>query len=309
MKIYKTNSIEDSIRKLSENHKRTVVLLKNHSARYIRPVLNRVKDIKSVLIRDWTNDASRLKIDWEGLLYYRNHPSFLNFPQSEALLMIDCPLNINQFDRYINHNSDIEVVVYVPPDWSMQYDHLNEINPSPKDYKILKEALKEFRGIKYSERLLEAKYLANWDYSAAFTSKQFYDLTGIKETKMRHMLKSGYWKQYIRFHPYKAVIDPNNHLSPMFKLLLDEPIENSFKLLRSNELSRCFEYGNISNRVPGFKTALKEMVRTKNVINYDCIYVVNKQNATNIHLKRKHEIIAQQFEQIKNIIELSESHL
>jgi Mg/Co/Ni transporter MgtE len=51
------------------------------------------------------------------------------------------------------------------------------------------------------------------------------------------------------------------------------------------------------------------MVRTKNVIDYDCIYVVNKQNATNSYLKRKHEIIAQQFEQIKNIIELSESHL
>jgi hypothetical protein len=309
MKIYKTNNIEDSIRKLSENHKRTVILLKNHSARYVRPVLNKVKDINSVLIRDWTNDKSRLKDDWNGLIYYRHHPSFLDLPESQALLMIDCPLSINQFDRYVKHDSNMEVVVYVPPDWSMQYDHLNDINPCLKDYQELKKSLKEFRGIKYNERIAEAKYLAKWDYSAAFTAKQFFDLTGIKEIKLRHMLKAGYWKEYIRFHPYKAVIDPQNHLSPMFKLLMDEPIENSFKLLRSNELSRCYEYGNINNRVPGFKSALIQMVKDKNVIQYDCIYVVNKRNASNDHLSLKHSTNANYFEQIKTIIDSSENHL
>ena len=278
--IYQTSDPLASIRKMRERNARCVVYDKYVCMKAILARLNRVADIPAITAQAWTEQGAAAIERWrEGhkLLYYRPAlDPIAHFPECDALLFIECPLQYDMFEKLAAMVRN-EIIIYRPPDWKLHEETVLAKYPTAAYHKSLMAMIEGLRHRELTERMEQALAFSGYDpeHTSVFTAKDAMGMLGMPERQMKSILKYKYRGHYCRFEVYRPMCSPiDDDWKEMYGVLEGEPdLGNGWRMLRFGELGNT----NLQvkeHRVPEFKRYLMWMVRKHNVRKEPNIYLL-----------------------------------
>jgi len=204
--------MEESIRKMASINYKSVVFMKHWCKRRIKLREALVADLPATLCYPSKNYTGYSVDRWDekgGLLYYHHVREHYMLPPSDALLFVECPLQHEQFERFIA-GANREVIVYRPPTWEMQEERVTTIHPdhSVVDTLILVMGL---MGRSKGANELEQAALSSSTWEAkCFTGAEIRAVTGISEAHLQVILNKYFRRKHARQHPYRLNHPPDD---------------------------------------------------------------------------------------------------
>lgn len=268
--IYRTYDMEASTRRMTQRNAHSILWWEYKCPRPIRIRLNKIADVPAALIRSWDDHAPQAIENWRnagGLAIYRPSRTRQWTVPSDAMLFLEAPFQHEKFLTFTEHVIQ-DIVIYRPPEWVLHDDALATLYPTSEVHRTIDALAPAFCNAPQNVEQEVAVQLAGFgaDKSAVFTAKDVASITGINERLMRAVLpRFG----TARFHPYIPHIPPDDpHLRWAYDAIEAEPdVDRGTRLFKFNKPTQPV--------APGFGTALKQLVKTHHVGDYDCIYVVN----------------------------------
>lgn len=276
IEIYKTNNMEAAIHAMAERNKCVMVYerLSPYCKRRIRIRNGLMKDLEPKLVRGWDSFAPMQIADWRdkgGVMMFRDSNIVKNPPPTcESVLITEMPIFPEDFYRLCDLATK-ELIVFVPPDWSMHEEELNVRYPLSDAVVRLRT---EIDGLRDYEPMIPQK-VAVLKYSrcdpkttAVFFSKQIEELAEVPEGSFKRIFMKK--RVYSRFECYRPMMPPTDDglLQVYQELEKCENLGNGLRALRNGIIS-SIPKARIDHK-------LKILKRAKNIIKYDDVYLVEK---------------------------------
>ena len=282
MQIYQTRDMERAIRAMSTRNDRKVVFRYHAGDRKIHIRTRLLEDIPSTLCRPWDDFADSTIARWQekqNLLYYLHNPRHDKLPECDALFYEEIPIQHTDFLEIADRVKK-EIIIYRPPDWAMQEDALPLRFSESDDLRTVLHAVKCLQGQREWTKLESAAVeYAEFppEETTVFTGEEIEDVTELTLRRIKTAAKYKLQRRWLRWHCYIPRFEPDTDpvLREMYRVLLGEPdIGKGVRALRFGELRRVYVRGGAWARVPGFKPALKLLVRGNYVAKLPDIYML-----------------------------------
>lgn len=275
-RIYQTDNMEAAFRYMVEANRNVLVYSRYMAIRPIRIRLNLVRDIPIELCIPWQPFSKYTIARWQengGAMVYRTNPrTFRNeMPACDAMLIIECPFQIDDFER-ITKDVKQEVVVYRPPTWELHAETINHFFPSAETYVTLEAIFAGFVGRTDLEPEMEGVMAISpypRETTAVFTAWDIERLTGWKEKFLRMALKYRYYGRLSRYHIYSTRMGPDDkEMRWAYNILKEQPqVSPDNYAMRFDKPKEGLIYG--------FKKMLKKLCWDMHVEREDSIYLFN----------------------------------
>ena len=277
--------MEAALRRMVEENRNVLLYTRHHCINPIRFRYREVEDLPIYTCQPWTPFGQTAIDQWEakgGVLIYRPHPAPKKDarPPCDAMLLIECPLQMNTFEQ-VTSGVRQEVVVYRPPTWRLHNDTIETLYPSKDTYVLLDAVFKSMVGRELTEEQDSAAAMSGIarHHAAVFIAWEIEQLAGWNERYLRYAMSYKYRHKSSRFHVYSTRIPPQDeNLRWAYDILISQPeVSKGMYTLRFN-----FPLG---GRINKFESMLKQLVRQCYVVKEDSIYVVDT-SATQLDYER-----------------------
>ena len=275
VKIYQTHDMEAAMRRMYETNRNSVVYWRHRSNKPIRMRLNMVRDIPVEQCHAWKPFAQATIERWQtrgGVMVWRPHPLTHKapVPACDAMLFVECPLQIDRFNASIA-NVKQEVIVYRPPTWKVHNDTVDHFYPGKDTYITLEAIAKALVGRELTEEMQGVLDACGYPASstAVFTGWDIEQLTGWSEAYLKYALHYKYRYHSGRWCVYSVRIPPDDaDMRWAYDILRQQPeVSRKTHAMRLGIPAGPF--------IPGFKTMMRQLLRSNYVVREDNIYVIN----------------------------------
>src|SRR5512139_677455 len=269
--IYRAHDIEGAIRLMTEQNVLSTVFFYNGLRKPIRPRLNLIKDIPSIMARTWDPFFQARVEKWKekrGLLLFKGRATVQSvIPETGALLLTECPIKHSVFERFAAR-ARREIIVFRPPSWVLHQQLVDQRYPSQDNLRALEMVINGLRGRDVPDRLAAAVRYAGFDQKevTAFTAPEVIGLLGIDYPVFRVLMNDYMWRgHYVRYNCLTPVIEPENAmLTDAYHRLEAEPdVYRGERMLRFNQIDGQNQ-----------QSIVKLLVREKSVIRDAHIHIV-----------------------------------
>ena len=225
IKIYKTFDMEGAIHTMVRRNDLAIVFMAHWCRRRIPLIEEKVINIPSITIEPRLEGWRYILERWHRrhcLLYYKYKPYPDWRPRADAMLFVETPLSYNFFEWIIRGISR-EIIVYCPPDWSMQEETLEIKAPGTDEYRTVLEIARAFRLNIHNSREELALKLSGYPPNATsvFSLVDISTVCGLHPATIKKIVLKGVGKQ---FRCYFLPIRLNHPPS-------DDQLSNSYKRL------------------------------------------------------------------------------
>jgi hypothetical protein len=281
MKLYKSHDMTHAINVVAYRNEKVIVVDGRNTLKSIRGQTQMPEGMRALKCRSWDSFCHKTIAEWnyiKGVLIMNADRHCLDFPECDAMVFLEAPIRHSEFLRMVEKVKR-EVVIYEPPDWKNHEDTINHRYPSSAHYQTILTFCDSIKGrtdLDWIEQAALARSGFDPARTSVFTKKLIEPITGLEERQFVTPMAYKFRGFYRRYYAYMPVFPPDiPHLKIMYDVLLNEPdCGNDLRLLRFNELDRIWEQKRIDVRVPGFKAAMKVMIRQHYVDRYDSVFVI-----------------------------------
>ena len=305
MTLFKTDNIELSIRKMVDRNRKCLIFDHVYAFRRIPAQLNLVADIPCRVIKLWEDAKSKSVKDWQdngGLAICKlvNHES--KIPFIDGSLFVEPPIIIDDL-QFVSNHVERELIVFRPPDWSMHQEYIDHKYPTKERreqiIRILNLRLNPDLLNKHEKFALEAKNL-NEKVDVLFNENDMCKAAGFRYSQFRDYILSvkELRNYYVKLDPVTPMIAPNNpDLLEMYRILESQKdYGGGVRMLVDGKVKQ----------VPGFRKALKTMIKEKNVLTHQPVHVL-KDGWQNIDFGMHDAIIAEYRDRARRLREAVDS--
>ena len=275
VKLYRTDSMEAAMRHMAETNRNVIVYWRHKTIKPIRMRLNLTRDILCEVAMSWMPMAQAAVDRWAqrgGVLIWKPHPLAHRapVPACDAMLFIECPMQIDQFN-HITKDVKQEVVVYRPPTWELHNESVEQYWPGKNTYSTLDAIAGALVGRELTEEMEGVLRACGYPAAstAAFTAWDIEQLTGWNERHLKLVMHYKYKFNYGRWHLYSLRFPPDDpELLWAYNIIRQQPeVSRKVHTLRLARPAGSY--------VHGFKTMLKRLEKENYVVREDSIYVLN----------------------------------
>lgn len=306
--IYRTHDMEGAIRLMVKQNALSTVFFYNDLRKPIRPRLNLIKDIPSIMARTWDPFFQSRIEQWKekrGLLLFkgrRSAPSLI--PETGALLLTECPVKYSLLERFAER-ARREIIVFRPPSWVLHQELVDQRHPSQDNLQALEMVVNGLRGRDVPDRLVAAVRYAGFDPKevTVFTAPEVIGLLGIDYPIFQVLMTDYMWRgHYTRYNCYTPVIEPENDtLLGAYRRLEAEPdVYRGERMLRFNQLDgyNCWSH-------------IKPLTKEKSVIRGAHIHIVTPgwKSLNHARFDAMSQVHRADWFKIKNVIDAAPEYL
>jgi hypothetical protein len=276
-RIFHTDNMELSIAALEKAHAHVIAYLSLKAIRPIRPRWDLVKTKRFIEhCYAWKPTAGPVLERWQqegGVMIYRPEPNtrLIKLPPCDALLLVECPVQIDVFESLIA-NVRQEVVVYRPPTWNLHVETVEHRYPQAGTYIAMESMFKGFVGRELTdeEDVILQHTGFNRASTAVFTADDVKMITGWTEKYLRMALNYRYKYCSARYDVYTMRIRPDHN----------EVLTYAWQIMEKQLRTAPGEYAMRRSEpagpyIKGFKAALRQLMLKHYVSRDESVYVID----------------------------------
>jgi len=270
MQVTHTFDMEAAVTKLAREHHHVIIYREYLCVPPIRIRLDLVMDTELTLIEHWKPEAVKWVEQWRkegGALVYRPKERLDDIPLCDAMLIVECPMQYESFER-ITRGVSREVVVYRPPTWDNHERMIDRAYPRGATYEGIRVIFETLVGRKLSLVMQDCLALTQVpiEHAAVFDSTEIEEFFDMPERQFRKAIRYNWFGYSHRYHLYDQNLEPDDtEMMWAWNLIDDAPtIADRFKAVRFNH-----------PRVQGFRKMSKLLIRSHNVLKKPAIYIID----------------------------------
>lgn len=274
--IYRTNDMESAAHALAKNHSHVLIYEKTNGFchRTIRMRRSLLKDLNPKVIRSWDSFSKNQVEQWRkdgGVVNWRDGDKVSNVPECDAILMTEMPLFPDDFYRIYNLARK-EIVIFVPPDWSMHEEEINRRYPLSDVLVKLRSTIDNLRGYHDDLTKVQRAVLAIGECDPAKTA-----VFGHAEIEKLAEVPVGVFRSlflrrrvYTRYECYRPMVPPEDpSLTEIYASLCNVPeIGGGIRALKSG--------AHMPHIPPKASFLLKKLRLAKSIQKFDDVYLIEK---------------------------------
>lgn len=208
MKIYQTENMEHSAKKLVDKFGKAIIFRKYFCKRSIRFRDWLISEIPRTLCNPTKVTFDSQVAKWrkkQGLLHYTPNLVVNKLPFCDALLFTEAPLDYKYFEKYAEKCTD-SIVIYRPPNWEFQEEKLALALPDGNKAEALAIAINMLWDHKLTSLELRAANLSN--FPNCFEESTLSAITGLVGDQLRKVFTKFGIRSYKWYREYVMHIPP-----------------------------------------------------------------------------------------------------